>query len=209
MANRDASGRQPAVSACRTPAVALLCTLSLAPSACGVTSSARDPAAGRVSEPSAPARAGQLAYGTDRDNDNDHNDDDQRVLQFGRTATAAERSSITAPLGRYYAAAAAANGRGACSLLIPFVAESIPEQYGTIASLRGHDCGTVMRKLFRKHHAQLAAKQPVLKVVRIGVEGDHALVVIDFPEIPEVRQMTMRRSHGRWYVLTLLDGIIE
>lgn len=152
---------------------------------------------------------GHLKYGTDRDNDGDHNNDDQHVLAFGRLASRTEVSTITALLTRYYAAAASENGARACTLLSPFIADTVAEQYGHNPGLQGRSCGVVLSKMFAQQHASLQGKQATMRIVRIGIEGNRSLVAIDFPNIPEVRQITVRRIDGHWTVLDLLDGIIE
>ena len=66
-----------------------------------------------------------------------------------------------------------------------------------------------MSKLFKLHHKPLAAKNASLRVLAVRVEGQKALVVLGFPNIPEVRQITARRVAGTWRLLDLLDGILE
>lgn len=149
------------------------------------------------------------AHRRDRDNDGDNNDDDQHVLDFGHVAGASDQRAITSLVQSYFAAAAAENGRAACALLTPFVAESVPENNGHSPQLRGSTCATVMTKLFAVNHRALTRKQADMKIVRIGVGGDKALVAIEFYSIPELRQTTARRVNGRWTELHLLDGIVE
>lgn len=179
-------------------ATAVLC---LTAGACG---SARDPA------PHKPVI--QLNYSThnnDRDNDGDHNDDDGKVLYFGHPAAPADRRDSVALVTGYFSAAAAEDGARACTMLVPFIAESVPEDYGHTPGLEGHTCAAVLTKLFRVHHPELVMKQATLRIMTVRVEGDRALVVFDFPKIPEVRQITERRVNGRWRLLDLLDGILE
>jgi hypothetical protein len=145
----------------------------------------------------------------DRDNDGDHNDDDAHLLYFGRAADTAERNASMALVTHYFAAAAAEDGPRACSLLVPFIAESVVENYGHTPALRGTTCAAVMSKLFKQHHALLATKSSALKVAAVRVEGDKALVILEFPTISEVRQLTERRQGSAWKVQTLLDGILE
>jgi hypothetical protein len=149
-------------------------------------------------------------YGkNDRDNDTDHNDDDEKVLFFGHAANSAERQTSVALITDYYAAAAAENGAKACSLLASFIAESVVENYGNTAALRGKSCAVVMSKLFKQKHQMLVGESASLKVIRVRVEGDKALAFLYFPEIPEVRQITERRTGETWKILDLLDGILE
>jgi hypothetical protein len=149
------------------------------------------------------------AHKNDRDNDNDHNDDDGNVLDFGQAASATDRQVSVALVTRYFAAAAAANGAMACTLLAPLMAESVVEVDGHSAALRGSTCAQVMSKLFRLHHPMLVEKSAALKVVTVRILGNTGLIVLDFPEIPEVRQIGERRIDGRWAIFDLLDGIIE
>ncbi len=144
----------------------------------------------------------------DRDDDLDNNDDDEYVLLFGHPAEAADNRAIATTIHRYFAAAAAEDGAKACSMLTPFVAEAVVEQDRHTA-LEGKTCASVMSKLFKLDHRELLDKSAHLKVMRIGIEGDRSRVALEFPEIPVIRQITMRRQGGRWTVLDQLDHLIE
>jgi hypothetical protein len=153
--------------------------------------------------------ASSKAHHRDRDNDNDNNDDDSGVLDFGNAADPSERRAIAAIVTRYYADAAAENGAQACALLVPLQAESVTEQDGQSPALRGHTCPVVMSKLFKLHHAVIAGKAAAMKIIAVRILGNLGLVVIEFPEIYEARQIGVRRIAGRWMVFDLLDGIME
>lgn len=148
-------------------------------------------------------------YKNDRDNDGDHNDDDAGVLDYGHAADATDHRISVALVTHYFAAAAADDGARACSLLIPFVAESVVENEGHTPGLHGKTCAVVMSKLFKQRHAVLAMKSATLKVIGVRVEGNKALAILDFPTIPEVRQITERRDGSTWKLEDLLDGILE
>ena len=145
----------------------------------------------------------------DRDDDGDHNDDDAHVLEYGQAANTAERRALIALVTRYYAAAAAADGGKACTLLMPFIAESVAENYGHTSALRGKSCGVVMSKLFKLHHQVLVGENATLKFVTVRVEGGKSLMVLSFSTLPEVRQIAARRDGSTWRILQLLDGILE
>jgi hypothetical protein len=145
----------------------------------------------------------------DRDNDDDHNDDDARVLYYGHAADAADRRSSIALVKRYFAAAAAEDGKRACGLLVPLLAESVVEEDGRSPGLRGRTCAAVVSKLFKMRHRMLLEKRAALEVIAVRVKGDRGLVVLNFPEIREARQLGERRVDGRWKLHELLDGIIE
>jgi hypothetical protein len=190
--------------------VLALAALGLGLAACGGlsggTASQRATAAASTG---APATAWSPAHKNDRDNDSDHNDDDNGALLYGHTANAADRRVSVALLKSYYAAAAAEDGAKTCPLLVPVIAESVVENDGRSGPLRGNTCAAVMTKLFKLHHRSLVEKNATLKVLDIRVEGDKALDILEFPAIPEVREMTERRVGGTWMLLELLDGMIE
>ncbi len=155
------------------------------------------------------ALGGSSTHNNDRDNDGDHNDDDEKVLYFGHAADATDQRISLALVTRYFALAATGDGAKACSLLVPFIAESVAENDGHSPALRGKTCAVVMSKLFKLHHRSLAEKNATLKAIEVRVESDRALVVLEFPTIPEVRQITERRVGSTWKLLDLLDGILE
>jgi hypothetical protein len=145
----------------------------------------------------------------DRDNDGDNNNDDGNILDYGHASNATDRRASVALVTRYFSAAAAENGATACSLLIPFVAESVVEDDGRTTALYGNTCAAVMSKLFKLHHALLLAKYETLRIPEVRVEGDKALTILEFTTIPEVRQIAERRVGDSWRILELLDGILE
>jgi hypothetical protein len=152
---------------------------------------------------------GAVARGNDLDNDNDHGDDDTHVLNYGYAANAADERESTALVKRYYALAAARDGTRACPLLVPLLAETIAEQDSHSPGLRGSTCAVVLSKLFARDHRLLAEKDAHLKVLRVRVKGDKGLILLDFPEIPEARQILERRVNGTWRLREIYDGIIE
>jgi hypothetical protein len=190
--------------------VAFIVAAMLSPGlvACGGASS--DTPAQTTSKDGSSAPSGSIpSHGKDRDNDNDNNDDDEGTLGYGHLADSADGQAIMSLVKRYFADAATESGAKACALLTPFVAETVVEVDGHTSALKGGTCAAVMTKLFKQHHQDLLGKRTSLKIMRIGVEGDKSLVALDFPEIPEVRQIVMRRYNNRWTVLQMLDGIIE
>jgi hypothetical protein len=145
----------------------------------------------------------------DRDNDGDNNDDDAKVLAYGHAANATEWRIAVALAKRYFAAAAAEDGAQACRLLAPLFAESAVELVGHSSAARDRTCATTMSKLFSAHHRLLAEKDASIKVVAVRVKGDRMLAVLEFPPLPEVRQIEERRVGAAWKIFALLDGIIE
>lgn len=131
------------------------------------------------------------------------------MLDYGNPANAADWRRSVALVKRYFAAAAAADGAGACRLLVPLSAESVVERDGGSPPLRGRTCAVVMSKLFRLHHRMLAEKSAALEVIAVRIKDDRGLAVLNFPEIHEARQIGLRRVRGTWKVVDLLDGIME
>ena len=178
----------------------VIALLSLGPIACG----------GSQDHGSNSSSAAATVQKPDRDDDGDNNDDDNVVLGFGHAATGAESQPLIKLVTAYLAAAATSDGAKACTLLMPFVAESVVENLSHSPGLNGSTCAVVMSKLFKQHHSELADKNRTLKFYAIRVSPGKALTVLSFSVLPEVRQLAERRtSSGRWRMLTLLDGIIE
>jgi hypothetical protein len=191
----------------RAAALSALVAVLLALIAAGCGEAGRQPGDGSVA--ASHARSARSHQQRDRDNDGDNNTDDQHVLGFGRPADTGESQAIGALIANYYAAAAAMDGAKACRLLAPFVAEAVVERHGHVQALRGKTCAAVISRLFKLNHGDLTTKRATLKVMRIGVEGNRSLIAVEFPTIPEMRQLSARRSNGRWGMLSLLDGIVE
>lgn len=145
----------------------------------------------------------------DRDDDYDNNDDDAHVLDYGQPATGMTKQALTTLIRRYYAASASEDGAAACRMLLPFLAESVAEQYGHDPGLRGRTCATVMSKLFAQRHHLLAGESATLKFVAVRVGGGHALIVLSFANLPEVRQIRALGEGTNWHIHDLLDGILE
>ncbi len=148
-------------------------------------------------------------HNNDRDNDGDHNNDDEKVLYFGHAADAADQHYLVALVTRYFAAAAGERGAAVCHMLVPFIAEAVAEQDGRSPGLYGKTCAVVLSKLYKQHHSLQVQKHATLRIIGVRVEGDRALAILDFPSIPEVRQIAERRVAGAWKLLDLQDGIIE
>lgn len=165
---------------------------------------------GGGASPAIHAAATQPSAKPDRDNDGDNNDDDGNVLSFGHAAVGSERQALITLVKRYYAAAVAEDGAAVCSLLAPFIAESVAEKIGHSPALRGTTCAVVMSKLLKLQHRALVGKSATLKQASVRILGNRALTAVSFSApIVEVRQLAERRIAGGWRLLFLLDGIIE
>jgi hypothetical protein len=145
---------------------------------------------------------------TDLDNDGDNNDDDGKVLAYGHAAGAGERRIATTLVKRYFAAAAAEDGARACRLLVPLLAE-IAAEANEHAPAADRTCPAALSRLFRRHHPLLVHKSASLEAIAVRVRGRRMLVVLEFPPLPEARQIEERRVGGVWRMFSILDGIIE
>jgi hypothetical protein len=189
------------------PAAALF-AVSLA--ACGSTPSERSAArVTAVHDDSSTMSGKPWTHKNDRDNDNDNNNDDAGIVGFGHAAGPADRRISVTLVTRYFAAAARGNGAEGCSLLVPTIAEAVPEDDGHSPGLEGKTCSVVMSKLFKRNHQSLVGKHTTLKVVDVRVEGSRGLAILEFPTIPETRQITERRVGNTWKLVDLLDSLIE
>jgi hypothetical protein len=149
----------------------------------------------------------------DHDNDTDnktgsyYDPDDGTFRNFGKAAGAADKSSITALVRRYFIVAAARKGSTACSMLYSPLARAIPEEYGRPPGpvyLRGKTCAKVATKLFTRDHEQLQAYVGNLEVTGVRLDHDHGFAVLRFARLPG-RQIQVQREHKAWKIDELLD----
>jgi hypothetical protein len=183
--------------------VLLLAALALGLSACSGSGGARSGRSATVKV----IAPNYSTHNNDRDNDGDDNDDDSGIIEFGQAAGPTDQRASIALVTRYFAAAADGNGTADCQLLVPVVAQSVGEAAGPSEHRR--TCAVTLSQLFRRHHRELALKRATLRVIGVRVSGNRGLLVLDFPTIPEVRQMTERRVGNGWRLITELDGFIE
>jgi hypothetical protein len=126
------------------------------------------------------------------------------VRDFGHAAGAADRSEIAALVGRYYAAAAAGQGAGACGMLFFAIAESVPEKYGRAPGpryLSGADtCQAVLSRVFEHFHTQLQ-ERPTVTLVRVS--GDRARALLDWKTL-QPGYVEARREGAMWKLESVL-----
>jgi hypothetical protein len=124
-----------------------------------------------------------------------HDRDDTEKVGFGRAADGADAQVISRVVTRYYRAASRDDGRGACAMLIPEVANTIADYRRTgIDYLRGSGtCSVAMKRLFQ--HERMTV--PEVTSVRMG--GNVALVLWGSRTMP-AGYITLERRHGTWVV---------
>jgi hypothetical protein len=149
--------------------------------------------------------------GTDNDSDGGHlryDSDDSDIVHFGRAASPTARRAITALVKHYYAAAATDDGAKACPLIFSRLAKGLPETLGVggPAYLRGSKtCAEVLRRLFARNAAQLAADAAQLEITGVRVAGKTALALLGFRTLPE-RQIEVIREGNVWKLYAPLDN---
>jgi hypothetical protein len=140
----------------------------------------------------------------DVDHDSDANDDD---YLYGHAASSADMRTIAMLLKSYYEAAAADDGKRACSMLYSLLAEEIPELYGEqpgSPALSGKTCAVVMSKFFRQYTRQLLSDAATIKVTTVRVRRNRALAIMSFRSMPR-RDILVHREHQSWKVDELMD----
>jgi hypothetical protein len=130
-----------------------------------------------------------------------HDDsDDSEILHYGHAASPTDAGRIVALVKRYYAAAAAENGAGACALTYFILLETLPEDYGGPPGplyLRGaRTCQAVLSRVFAHFHARLSRP---MAVTGVRVNGDLAYALLG-STTTAVGYMAVRREHGVWKI---------
>jgi hypothetical protein len=136
-----------------------------------------------------------------------HDKDDSAILSFGRAAGPGEAQGLTSAAERYLAVAASGDGGGACALMAPALAKSVPQDYGRGASpayLRSDTCAGVMSRLFEHEHCRLTAQQAITGV-RLGAV--QALVLLGSKTAP-ASYLTFERSAGSWRMTALFAAVL-
>jgi hypothetical protein len=147
----------------------------------------------------------------DKDNDVEAGYDDTQnngTLNFGHAASPSDERAIKALVKHYYAVALAADGTSACEMIYSPLAESIPEDYGTVdgpSYMRGiKTCAAGMKALFRHYHTRLAAEVPILVVSRVRLVERHGLAILRFGKLPE-REILITHEGPAWKIAAVLD----
>jgi hypothetical protein len=149
----------------------------------------------------------------DVDNDFDgkghglYDKDDGEFSDLGHAASGAQRSTIAALVVRYFALAAAEDGAAACPMVLPSLANGVPEEFGRSPSppyMRGTTCAVVLSKLFRLNHRQVAVERATLKIADVRVDHDRGFALLRFKGLPN-RFMPVTLVAGAWKMGGLLE----
>jgi hypothetical protein len=128
---------------------------------------------------------------------------------YGHPAGTTDRRAIIALVKRYYAAAAAGDGKGACAMLVPSLLKSIPVEYGQLGAsyLRGaKTCAAVLLRLFESRHRELSVPVAVIGVFVKGPYDAYAAVVSS--KMP-TSIITLNHEHGAWMITRPLGSTVE
>lgn len=178
--------------------------LCLGATACGSTS--KDASTASTGAPRSTATATTASSTSDATRIQSEEDE---VLDFGHPANPADRQAVTTLVKHYYAAAAAENGAAACSLVLPSVANTVPEDYGEGAGPRylrgGKTCHEVLTRMFIHLHQRLASDDATMKVTHVRLKTRGGYAVLRFRSPPE-REITVVHEGGTWKVSSLLDS---
>jgi hypothetical protein len=155
---------------------------------------------GDTRKPAAVTSAGSVKLDADKDNDNRtgsyHDSDDIPVLRYGRAMRPSEAQPIAALVARYYQAAAAGDGRTACSLLFAPVAQSLPEEEGSSSS----SCAHAIARLFRRRARRLKSEAQRLDVVGVRVEADRGWALLSFGHDRPPGRALLERQGSTWRI---------
>jgi len=199
----------------RNPLVVVFSLALLAAGACGCGSTHSSSGGVHTTLP-LERSAGPFERGHDSaDGDNanggapSESNDDGEVEAYGHPAGRADTLAAERFAKRYLAAAAAADGARACSMLEPSIAGSLGREYDSASApayLRGGSCATVLAKLFEYKHRQLVAEDFAFKVTAVRIEGRKAYALLAFARYPEKRFFDLERVGRAWKLNGLLDA---
>jgi hypothetical protein len=196
----------------------------------GVAPALRSVVRSTASDAAMPLRTGRTKSAPYRTGDNDVDDeygrdpkldgrvtDDYPLTEYGHVATVADEREIASLVQRYYAAAAAVDGRKACSLLYsrlardPSSTKTVPEDRFSypvhVHVSAGESCAKVTSRLFRSRHHSLEEEALTLRVTAVRTGGVHGVAVLGFKTVPE-HWIPVLRDHGVWKIHTLLAMLL-
>ena len=130
--------------------------------------------------------------------------DDGPTFAYGHRPGAATGRAIASVVRRYYAAASAGSGAGACALLPSSLARTIPNGYGGPlgpAYTRGaKTCQAALARLFDHFHKELAA---TIELVEVRVEGETARAIFSSRTLPASDVFLMQQGSS-WKIVEVL-----
>jgi hypothetical protein len=203
---------------CSRPLAALLASALLATGAvaCGSSGPSASARAGagssRATSTSSSAAGGYLREDGDEDADETSTaegdqDDQTQLASYGPKAGPATTRAIANILRRYYAAAAAGDGDGACALLNAALAASLAAAAGPTGK-DAHTCAAGIAPVLAQQHQRLLAEQPAtMTVIAVYAKGGLALATLGFKHAPE-SDILLTRAGSAWKIDALYDSLM-
>lgn len=210
----------------RIMTAATVVALGVYVSACGVdkasnaareTTPAIHPAKNAPASVAPPLPVGHYIRGDYDDDDNGGADgDDSPTRDYGHKASAADTKAAEKLVKEYYAAAAARDGNGACSLMdlrltaASDYAKVVPPEYVPTRGssvFQGKTCAEIASLVFAPTHEQLMKDATSVRVAETRVNGPHALAILVYTTDPE-SELALESEHGVWRVDAFLAGAL-
>jgi hypothetical protein len=144
----------------------------------------------------------------DTDDNRPSDNDTLGPRYFGHRASGSTLNTISRTTKQYYTDAARADGAKACAMLVLGLARVVPLDYGRSGPSYLHGattCSSVLARLFKHEHAQLAAHASRLELTQVRLEGNSGFVLLHFGRRAPERQIAIAYEDGKWRMQTLLD----
>jgi hypothetical protein len=133
------------------------------------------------------------------DNTSYHDEDDMTAVVVGHSASTADTRAIAALVKRYYAAAAAGDGKRACSMMLPRLVRTIPVEYGKFGAsyMRGAStCSALEARLFAHLRARITS---AIRVTEVRVSNSNAWAFFGSKTTPP-EVVSLARNGASWWI---------
>lgn len=120
---------------------------------------------------------------------------------YGHAASRALGRTITTLVERYYAAAVAGNGAGACAYLTARLASLVPVVYGQNQQAETNNCAATLGIVFKRYHSQLLG----VRVTGVRVSGNEAHVLLG-STVTRASFVIVQREGREWKLAQVLGS---
>jgi hypothetical protein len=125
---------------------------------------------------------------------------DDDAAAYGYPAGEVDRRAVSKLVEAYYAAAAADDGKAACSLIVSTLARAVAEDYGRPPgppAIRGNSCHVVLTKLFKRIPGQPASVLARTQVTGVRVYRDRGFALLHSSAMAH-GEVAVTREGSRW-----------
>jgi hypothetical protein len=132
-------------------------------------------------------------------------DDNPELPLLGHAPTAAEIPAIIGEAKRYFAVAASGDGRKACTMIVPSVAQAVALNFGRFGfpyARKAKTCQETATLIFKHLHHRLSTPVAAMNVL---VNGEHAYVLLGSRTMP-TGFISLLRWHGAWLMDEPIGG---